>query len=248
MSAPRVPANRSDAVLAAVLAAEEVFVAVRQQGLDDKVSVSGQRAGLALSGGGIRSATFSLGILQALSRHGLLQKFDYLSTVSGGSYIGSFFGALYVPPESRGGKPLDPDEEKDFVAQPLQSVRGQAAVANLREFGRYLTPGGASDTMYGVATIGRNWVMLQCVLGLLPLLMFLTIRLLQSPDAVHASLVQIGDFTGVQMSNALGTSGFRQTAAYQLLETLSGQGFSGLFSLLTLVSGLIVLGAGMAYW
>ena len=43
--------------------------------------------GLALSGGGIRSATFSLGVMQALAACGLLEKFDYLSTVSGGGYI-----------------------------------------------------------------------------------------------------------------------------------------------------------------
>jgi predicted acylesterase/phospholipase RssA len=46
--------------------------------------------GLALSGGGIRSATFCLGILQVLVRKGLLPEFDYLSTVSGGGYFGSF--------------------------------------------------------------------------------------------------------------------------------------------------------------
>ena len=40
--------------------------------------------GLALSGGGIRSATFALGVLQALAKRGLLSKIDYLSTVSGG--------------------------------------------------------------------------------------------------------------------------------------------------------------------
>jgi len=45
--------------------------------------------GLALSGGGIRSAAFNLGVLQALSRSGLLPRIDYLSTVSGGGYIGS---------------------------------------------------------------------------------------------------------------------------------------------------------------
>ena len=45
--------------------------------------------GLAFSGGGIRSATFSLGIMQALAHNKLLKKFDYLSTVSGGGYIGS---------------------------------------------------------------------------------------------------------------------------------------------------------------
>lgn len=46
-------------------------------------------AGLALSGGGIRSATFSLGIMQALAHRGVLKRMDYLSTVSGGGYIGS---------------------------------------------------------------------------------------------------------------------------------------------------------------
>ncbi len=35
--------------------------------------------GLALSGGGIRSATFSLGVMQALAHRGLLKKVDYLS-------------------------------------------------------------------------------------------------------------------------------------------------------------------------
>lgn len=45
--------------------------------------------GLALSGGGIRSASFGLGVLQALLEHGILQSVDYLSTVSGGGYIGS---------------------------------------------------------------------------------------------------------------------------------------------------------------
>ena len=44
--------------------------------------------GLAFSGGGIRSATFSLGVLQALAKKDVLEKMDYLSTVSGGGYIG----------------------------------------------------------------------------------------------------------------------------------------------------------------
>src|SRR6185295_5738508 len=50
-------------------------------------------AGLAFSGGGIRSATFSLGVIQALADLGLLGIFDYLSTVSGGGYIGSWLSA-----------------------------------------------------------------------------------------------------------------------------------------------------------
>ena len=50
--------------------------------------------GLALSGGGIRSATFNLGFLQALCRHGILKNVHYLSTVSGGGYIGSSLTTL----------------------------------------------------------------------------------------------------------------------------------------------------------
>ena len=49
--------------------------------------------GLALSGGGIRSATFNLGILQTMARLGLLRRVDYLSTVSGGGYIGGWLHA-----------------------------------------------------------------------------------------------------------------------------------------------------------
>jgi hypothetical protein len=49
--------------------------------------------GIALSGGGIRSATYCLGLLQALQKHGLLRYADYLSTVSGGGYTGAFWSA-----------------------------------------------------------------------------------------------------------------------------------------------------------
>lgn len=53
-----------------------------------------QLVGLCLSGGGIRSAIFCLGFIQALFRNGLLKRIDYLSTVSGGGYLGSCLTAL----------------------------------------------------------------------------------------------------------------------------------------------------------
>ena len=49
--------------------------------------------GIALSGGGIRSATINLGILEILNKVGILPKADYLSTVSGGGYIGGYIHA-----------------------------------------------------------------------------------------------------------------------------------------------------------
>src|SRR5580658_9826973 len=45
---------------------------------------SSSLSSLCLSGGGIRSATFNLGLIQGLAKIGLLGKFDYLSSVSGG--------------------------------------------------------------------------------------------------------------------------------------------------------------------
>jgi predicted acylesterase/phospholipase RssA len=59
---------------------------------------SGNLVGLALSGGGIRSATFCLGLLQGLKSAGLLRIFDYLSTVSGGGYVGGWWSAWLARP------------------------------------------------------------------------------------------------------------------------------------------------------
>jgi Patatin-like phospholipase len=50
-------------------------------------------SGICFSGGGIRSATFNLGILQGLASRGSLHQFDYLSSVSGGGYIHSWLAA-----------------------------------------------------------------------------------------------------------------------------------------------------------
>ncbi len=65
--------------------------------------------GLALSGGGVRSASFNLGLVQALSRRRLLKRFDYLSTVSGGGYIGTFLTSLFhtaaQPEKASAGQP-----------------------------------------------------------------------------------------------------------------------------------------------
>jgi hypothetical protein len=70
--------------------------------------------GLALSGGGIRSASFCLGVVQALSQRGLLDDVDYLSTVSGGGYTGSFVTSTLVEAGTTAaliGSPDGPDTE-----------------------------------------------------------------------------------------------------------------------------------------
>ncbi|MFN3544760.1 MAG: patatin-like phospholipase family protein [Thiobacillus sp.] len=63
--------------------------------------------GLALSGGDSRSATFALGVTRALAKLGLLRGFDYLSTVSGGGYIGAWLSALIRRSRKPGQSALD---------------------------------------------------------------------------------------------------------------------------------------------
>ncbi len=56
-------------------------------------ALADNRFGIALSGGGIRSATINLGILKTLNKFGILKQADYLSTVSGGGYTGAYIQA-----------------------------------------------------------------------------------------------------------------------------------------------------------
>ncbi len=91
---------------------------------------------LALSGGGIRSATFSLGVLVALARRGLLPQFDYLSTVSGGGYTGAFLTTFLNAPEPAANIGLRADE------LPFRRKEGEAAaLRHIRHHGKYLASG-----------------------------------------------------------------------------------------------------------
>jgi hypothetical protein len=112
---------------------------------------------LALSGGGIRSATFCLGVLQALARAALLRKVDILSTVSGGGYCGGFLGALIN--RSPAGAATGVEAAEAELANPRSPI-----VKWLRENGRYLSPNGAGDAWMAFAVMLRNWVAVQVVL------------------------------------------------------------------------------------
>ncbi|HKR59423.1 MAG TPA: patatin-like phospholipase family protein [Pyrinomonadaceae bacterium] len=97
-------------------------------------------AALCLSGGGIRSATFALGLLQGLARQNLLTQFDYLSTVSGGGYIGAWLTAwIHRNPGPQRGLP--------GVTSDLTNVRPGSkidpeppTIRYLRENSNFLTP------------------------------------------------------------------------------------------------------------
>ena len=96
-------------------------------------------AGLALSGGGIRSATFGLGVVQALAKHKVMRLVDYLSTVSGGGYIGSCLSSLLNTPHA--------DCDSNFPLRREVGVEEAPGVRHLRNSGHYLAPSGLSDTL-----------------------------------------------------------------------------------------------------
>ena len=117
--------------------------------------------GLALSGGGIRSATFNLGVLQARSQQGLLGHVDYLSTVSGGGYIGSSLSSI-VNGSSTGGatKGQRPGVAwgANFPFAHVQGAEESAAIHQLRNFSNYLAPGGVFDTLRIPALLLRGMI------------------------------------------------------------------------------------------
>ncbi|MBS0493170.1 MAG: hypothetical protein JSS31_04305, partial [Proteobacteria bacterium] len=104
----------------------------RRAGLGNAQARQLPTVGLALSGGGVRSATFALGLLRGLSAQRLLTRVDYLSTISGGGYVGAMLGRLVGL--------LGLADTQQLLAE------GRSTVLEwLRSNGRYLTPAGARD-------------------------------------------------------------------------------------------------------
>lgn len=201
----------------------------RQLGIAPRTHEGQRNWALALSGGGIRSATFCLGVTQAMAvtdmpattlattltttadteapptpaasaaaaaqpvpgLASLLAQFDYLSTVSGGGYLGAFFVSLFVPGRLRRGTgPVQAaaDAYHTLQCEPPGRIHtsvsyaadpGRGAVAWLRENGRYLSPTGAGDNLYAAALVVRNWLAMHYVIGsaLLVLLSLLALLL-----------------------------------------------------------------------
>jgi hypothetical protein len=135
-----------------------------------------RRSALCFSGGGIRSATFGLGIIQGLARHRMLGQLDYLSTVSGGGYLGSWLTSwIYRERQKLPGG--DPRGALDEVESQLRSLPGSPLdpepepVRHLRRYSRYMSPKVgllSADTWTLVAIFLRNLFLNWLVL--LPLL------------------------------------------------------------------------------
>jgi hypothetical protein len=210
--------------------------------------------GIAISGGGIRSAVFSLGVLQAMADHQALKHFGYVSTVSGGSYIGAFYGSLFVPDTLRTGGAQTPAGEFKTRAQSAATALGPKTsaatpssvtpISYLRDNCNYLVPNGMSDVLQSIAFSLRNWFALQYVIGVSLLTILLWISLANTTifhfarfaDHWHPLLKSVPGLLAIAISILLISPLSR---AYWLTQNLA-QGTRSVYKVLPAVSLILV--------
>ncbi|AYD00045.1 hypothetical protein [Neorhizobium sp. NCHU2750] len=171
--------------------------------------------GIALSGGGNRSAVFCLGALQALDAFGLIRRADYLSTVSGGGYIGAGMVAAMTRgdvkshgfPYAAGNGPKTGSGEGSDHGNDMSDSE---AVSHIRDHSRYLIPHGLSDVLVSAAILLRG-IAVNLFLILFLIVPLATVNVLNNPTVDH-----------------LGRSAFYDVAAYYLSNIVPLPQFSGL--------------------
>jgi hypothetical protein len=136
--------------------------------------------GLSLSGGGIRSAAFCLGVLQALDERDLIKKIDYLSSVSGGGYIGLSMTAA-----------MSESTPEQFPFESKLRAGEEPGVQHIRDHSNYLFPQGVINIFANLVVYLRG-IIANIVLLLPWLLLSAALTLLCYPDS--AALNPQGDF------------------------------------------------------
>src|SRR5918992_3494223 len=152
-----------------------------------------RRSALCFSGGGIRSATFGLGIVQGLARHGMIGQFDYLSTVSGGGYLGSWLTGWIQRERQRLGdaQAAVREVESRLRGLPEKPIDPEPApLHHLRSYSRYISPRFgllSADTWTIVALFLRNlllnWLVLLPLIAAVLMIPRLSLLFVRAPHA-----------------------------------------------------------------
>jgi hypothetical protein len=210
---------------------------------------TGRLSGLCFSGGGIRSATFNLGVLQGLANKDLLRRFDYLSSVSGGGYIHQWLAAWVKRQEEAESKrakstganlgtcpgldavcrQLIPQPNRNCAPIPAEPIRW------LRRYSNYLTPQTglfSADTWVTFAIWARNTFLNQIILISALFLVLLVPHLLLVPPP---NLRRIVDLTK-------GAAGYPQSTPVLSSAGLAAVGLtvSVAISFLLMLGGLVL--------
>ena len=152
---------------------EEERAALRARRELSGIDPAAPSIGLSISGGGVRSATFGLGLLRGLARGGVLPRLDYLSTVSGGGFVGAMYGRLVA-------------QVGIAEAQAILARAESPLLDWLRRNGRYLTPAGARDLGIAIVTYLRAMIAIHgesLLTGLVFAVLVMTPHLLQLSSA-----------------------------------------------------------------
>ena len=136
---------------------------VKREGGGEAESADASFVGLAISGGGIRSASFATGVLQGLVAGDLLRKVDYLSTVSGGGYIGTsltWYLTRGIPdPAGAGTVPASTTAASfPYGSGDIGGRTGprQRALDYIRDHGKYLTPDTGLNLTSAIGVVVRS--------------------------------------------------------------------------------------------
>ena len=232
-----------------VFPAELDYVADRRRSVGDgrplppgpgDISTDNDLEGVALSGGGIRSASFGLGFLQSLGPE-LFRRIDYLSTVSGGGFIGSSISALMANsfyrreratahPETGAGEGQAPPAEFPF---PLtHSEREAPSISHLRNNSNYMAPGGLGDVFRLLAVLLRGIILNS--LSLLPLLFLICLVVLllygqqlsdraRFDDQAERIDALLGRYFGDRLDSGIDGGADGEAELEPLLRTLEGE-------------------------
>jgi hypothetical protein len=176
----------------------------------EKIGKKEKLIGLAFSGGGIRSATFNLGIIQALAQKKLLNKFDYLSTVSGGSYIGSWLTSWAYREQQNTQKNIEQrtgieqvQDKLNDKTDPTQNKAEPREISWLRQYSNYLTPRKglfSFDTLTDLTYHFRNVFLSSVVIGLFAfgiMSLFVALMPVNNNDFTASILLFIGSIIGL---------------------------------------------------
>jgi hypothetical protein len=168
----RAQARASKETKASFTKSEEILGSLSRTGTFTRDEPVLNAVGLSLSGGGIRSAAFCLGVLQALDKVDIVKRIDYLSTVSGGGYIGSSLSAGLSTDEGR------------FPFLSKTDLTDTPSVKHIRDYSNYLIPHGGKDLIESLVIYVRGLV--ASAILVLPWLLFaayITVR--SHPTVAH---------------------------------------------------------------
>ncbi len=171
-----------------VIKEEDAYLKARRKhrnGEAEANELDDTRFGIAMSGGGIRSATINLGILKTLNKFGILEKADYLSTVSGGGYTGAYVQSLLKE---------NSQKKEAGMASPYDALFDQEHINYLRARGEYMMPGVGKGKVWNTFILVIGYLVSTLMSWVSPLIfIFLSLTLLSGIGKVR-NLVDGYDF------------------------------------------------------